>query len=69
MVGEFSSSRGAKLVMLVNLSLERTAQFTIKRTTPGPMKSISPVDGSRAAVEDNAIWLPAGQGVLLELGQ
>ena len=69
MVGEFSGAGDAKFAMVVNLSLERTARFTIRRTSPGAMKSISPVDGSKAAVEDDSIWLPAGQGVLLELGQ
>jgi hypothetical protein len=69
MVGEFSSSAGGKFAMIVSLSTERSAYFTIKHATPDPMQSISPADGSKAAVEEDTICLPAGQGVLLELGK
>ena len=69
MVGEFSSSAGGKFAMLVNLSLERTSYFTIKHATTGSMQSISPADGSAGQVEEDTICLPAGQGVLLELGK
>src|SRR5262249_12723142 len=69
MVGEFSGKDGAKFAMLVNLSQERSSYFTIKHSTSGVMQSISPADGTRAPVEEDQTPLPAGQGVLLELGQ
>ena len=71
MVGEFKHSNGDSFVMIVNLSLERSASFTL--TTRQPYKSIkivSAVDGSLSPFDQKAgLWLVAGQGVLLALGQ
>jgi frataxin-like iron-binding protein CyaY len=71
MVGEFRHVNGDAYVMIVNLSLERSAKFTL--ATHPPRKSIqiiSAVDGSLSAFDQkNGLWLTAGQGVLLALGQ
>jgi hypothetical protein len=69
MVGEFTDEAGADYVMLVNLSLERSAniQFeTVKAYTARQVVSaedgrLSPLDGQRGH------WLTAGQGMLIRL--
>lgn len=70
MVGEFSHANGEAYVMIVNLSLERSAMFTL--TTKVPCRSIqvvSAVDGARSDLDQkNGLWLTGGQGVLLSLG-
>lgn len=69
MVGEFSSNDGADYVMLVNLSLEKSAN--LKFTTQGEYAAkeiISAMDGSLQPLdEENGTWLVAGQGVLIKL--
>jgi len=69
MIGEFVGDSGQKFAMIVNLNLERSAKFTITSADPGDVRSISPVDGSATPLESNSIWLPAGQGTLLEFPQ
>ena len=70
MVAEFSSRNGVDYVMLVNLNLASSSKLTIKPHQPSAkMESISPVDASASPLaNDNAIWLTAGQGVLLRFG-
>jgi hypothetical protein len=55
--------------MVVNLSLERSAQFTLKTMSPHiSIKVVSAVDGSSSVLnEKDGLWLVAGQGVLLKL--
>jgi hypothetical protein len=71
MVGEFRHANGDNYVMLVNLSLERSAKFSL--TTKPPFETIqvvSPVDGSLSTYDQKSgLWLVAGQGVLLKLGK
>ncbi len=71
MVGEFKHANGDAYVMLVNLSLERSAKFTL--STSQPRKSIqivSAVDGALSAFDQkDGLWLTGGQGVLLALGK
>ncbi len=57
--------------MLVNLSLERSAKFTLTTRQPDDsIKIVSAVDGSLSAFDPkNGLWLVAGQGVLLALGR
>ena len=57
--------------MIVNLSTERSAEFTLKTNPPGkPIRIVSAVDGSVRPFDAKAgMWLTAGQGVLLDLGQ
>jgi hypothetical protein len=71
MVGEFRRSNGDAYVMIVNLSLERSAKFTLATRQPwNAIKIVSAVDGSLSAFDPkNGLWLVAGQGVLLALGQ
>jgi hypothetical protein len=69
MIGEFAGPQGAQYVMIVNLSLARSANFTVKAAAPvaGYMRT-SPVDGSTSPLErETSIWLAAGQGALLQL--
>ena len=69
MIGEFSGPSGENYVMVVNLSLERSAKFTIKTTASAQaMRYFSPIDGSLApAGDDGSLWLAAGQGTLIQL--
>lgn len=69
MIGEFEGEDGCDYVMVVNLSLERSANFLIKTTSEYAAKevfsatsgTISPLD------EENGHWLVAGQGALIKL--
>ena len=70
MVGEFQHADGRRCVMVVNLSLERSARFTLTTTRPGgAVRVVSPVDGSLSPLDTKTgLWLTAGQGALLVLG-
>jgi AraC-like DNA-binding protein len=70
MVGEFKHQNGRAYVMVVNLSLEKSASFTLKTKSPEePVSIVSPIDGSIIPVNHNdSLWLTAGQGILLALG-
>jgi hypothetical protein len=69
MVGEFKHANGDVYVMVVNLSLERSAEFSLKTTAPyASIMAVSAVDGSLSILsEKDRSWLGAGQGVLLKL--
>jgi hypothetical protein len=69
MVGEFRHANGDSYVMVVNLSLERSANFTLKTTsTHNSIKEVSAVDGSLSTLDEKSDhWLVAGQGALLKL--
>ncbi len=69
MVGEFKHANGDAYVMVVNLSLERSACFTLKTTQPwDSIQIVSPVVGSLSAFnQKDGLWLTAGQGSLLRL--
>jgi hypothetical protein len=71
MVGEFKHGNGDSYVMVVNLSLEKSAVFTLTTRQPhNSIKIVSAVDGSLSAFDQKAgLWLVAGQGVLLALGK
>jgi hypothetical protein len=58
-------------VMIVNLSLERSAKFTLTLQQPrADIKIVSAADGSLVSFDQKAgLWLTAGQGVLLALGK
>ncbi len=68
MVGEFSGSEGERYAMIVNLSLRDSAQFKLTlHDAKSDIRQISPADGSLMPLEPgNAVWLAAGQGVLLK---
>ncbi|MES2373345.1 MAG: hypothetical protein V4557_12245 [Bacteroidota bacterium] len=71
MVGEFVSVNGTKYVMVVNLSLEKSAKFDLK--TKINQEKIWTVDiGENGrlvpATHKNGIWLTAGQGILIKCG-
>jgi hypothetical protein len=71
MVGEFIHADGGCYAMIVNLSLERSALFTLKTTAAERSISlVSAADGTLAPFDTRAgVWLTAGQGVLLALGK
>lgn len=71
MVGEFRHADGEAYVMVVNLSLERSARFTFQAASPRKtVQVISAGDGSRSDYDlKNGLWLTAGQGALLALGR
>jgi hypothetical protein len=67
MVGEFAGARGEKFAMVVNLSLKRGAKVLVKANASS-VKWVSPVDRSLGPLaRDGSLWLPAGQGALLQL--
>jgi hypothetical protein len=55
--------------MIVNLSLQQSAKVMITlQGAAHEMKIVSPADGSRATTQpSNGLWLPAGQGALLQV--
>jgi hypothetical protein len=69
MVGEFRHANGDAFIMVVNLSLERSAKFFVKTTEHyTAIKVVSAVDGSLTTLDEKGgHWLVAGQGVLLKL--
>jgi hypothetical protein len=71
MVGEFKHANGDAYAMVVNLSLERSACFTLKPRQPcKTIQIVSPVTGGTSAYNPtDGLWLTAGQGALLRLGQ
>jgi hypothetical protein len=69
MVGEFVSRGGTNYIMVVNLSLERSARFDVQ--TKMDKEKISTVDVGEdgrlvLASHKKGIWLTAGQGVLIK---
>ncbi len=69
MVGEFRGEDGLDYVMLVNLSLEKSANITLRtRKEYAAREVISAVDGSSKPFNDtNGQWLVPGQGMLIRL--
>jgi hypothetical protein len=70
MVGEFRAPEGTDFAMVVNLSVERSAKFTLKTVRPrNRIQIVSAVDGSLSPFDQkDGLWLVAGQGALLRLG-
>jgi len=77
MIGEFVNDIGTRYVMIVNLSLERSVKFTFStKTTMEKTWVISAADGplmpimKRRDMDDhkNGLWLTAGEGVLIKVG-
>jgi len=71
MIGEFRHANGDDYIMVVNLSLERSARFTFQTTQPRKtIQIVSSVDGSLSPFDQkDGLWLTAGQGALLALGR
>lgn len=69
MVGEFTDGHGADYVMLVNLSLGRSANIKLKTVRPYKTKQVFSAEDGRLSPldEQNGHWLVAGQGVLIKL--
>jgi len=71
MVGEFVSATGTKYVMVVNLSLERSAKFDIKTKIDQEKIWTLNVGENGELVQarhKDGIWLTAGQGILIKCG-
>ena len=71
MVGEFDSGGGSDYVMVVNLSLEKSANFQLNTRKSYRRKSvISAQDGTLSQFdEENGEWLVPGGGVLIQLSE
>jgi hypothetical protein len=72
MIGEFQGTGTETFVMLVNLSLDHSAKFSIVARNPGESFSeISVIDGELRAFKgrQNEHWLAPGQGMLLKSGR
>ncbi len=69
MVGEFTDEAGTDHVMLVNLSLERSANIKFDTAKGYKVKqAFSAEDGRLSPLDErNGHWLTAGQGVLIQL--
>lgn len=69
MVGEFKSNYGTNYVMVVNLSLEKSAKFILKTISSyEKMQVVSAEDGTLRRMDNEiGLWLVAGQGVLIKL--
>ncbi len=69
MVGEFADGAGEHYVMIVNLSLERSANVRIKTIEQYSAKEVfSAEDGHRLPLDEkNGHWLLPGQGLLIHL--
>lgn len=67
MVGEFRDAQGLDYVMLVNLSLEHSANLKLETTKPYGRKEIaSAVDGRWTPLqEENGQWISPGNGLLV----
>jgi hypothetical protein len=71
MIGEFAGDHGERYAMVVNLSLTESLQFKLTpKEANASIQQVSPVDTSLSPLEPgNALWLAAGQGVLLKFSQ
>ncbi len=69
MVGEFQDGDGRDYVMLVNLSLEFSANVKIHTAVDHERKQVvSPINGGLTPLdEEHGYWLPAGHGVLIKM--
>ena len=69
MVGEFADASGSDYVMLVNLSLERSANNRIETSKPYKTKQVySAIDGRLLPLDEkNGHWVLAGHGLLVKL--
>ncbi|MGZ4962326.1 MAG: hypothetical protein ACXWKG_04780 [Limisphaerales bacterium] len=68
MVGEFKGLNGESYAMVVNLSLESTAQLKIDANAGKSFSLISAVDRSTSKYDKkNGLFLNAGQGMLLKI--
>jgi hypothetical protein len=71
MVGEFKSVNDTNYVMVVNLSLEKSARFDLTTGIPNERLSMLTLGENGEFVNvkgENGIWLTAGQGVLIKCG-
>jgi hypothetical protein len=72
MVGEFRDADGTNYLMVVNLSLGKSARFDVQTKIPSEEMYLVSVGEATHPLErishKNGVWLPAGQGVLIKCG-
>lgn len=69
MIGEFVDDKGIKYIMVVNLSLERSVKFKLQTKTPQEkMYVVSAVDAQLNEADKTGMWLTAGGGILIKVG-
>jgi hypothetical protein len=72
MAGEFKSADGTNYVMVVNLSLEKSAKFDLQtKIANEEMYIVSAAEEAHPLIRvghKSGIWLTAGQGVLIKCG-
>jgi hypothetical protein len=72
MLGEFTSVQEDDYFMLVNLSLERSASFSLVTKKPSDsLEEVSTIDGKFRPFTPgkDGFWLTAGQGLLVKVGK
>jgi ribosomal protein L7/L12 len=69
MVGEFTDENGTDFVMVVNLSLEKSANIKLDTVKPYKTRQVFSSEDGRLLLldEENGHWLLAGNGVLVRL--
>lgn len=69
MIGEFTGDNGTRYVMVVNLSLEKSAKFILKtQESLQKLQIVSAENGTLISMDNNTgLWLVAGQGMLIKL--
>lgn len=68
MVGEFISEDEVDYIMVVNLSLEKSAKFVLKIEENHKIQIVSAEDGRLLPMNnEKGVWLVAGQGILVRV--
>ena len=68
LVGEFAGEDGTPHIMLVNLSMERSAKFTVQLVENQKVDALSAADGRYYPLRpEETTWLVPGQGLLFRL--
>jgi len=67
MAGEFEGPDKEPFVLVVNKSLQQSAQLSVQFKEPGRIQFVSPYTGRMQDLRGEHDWLAPGQGVLLGL--
>jgi hypothetical protein len=70
MVGEFAGEGDEAWVMVVNLSLRESAEVKVAwvgKVDGSKVRMVSAVNGALVEIKENAVWLAAGQGMLVKV--
>jgi len=69
LVGEFVGPEGQPYVLVVNKDLHGSTVFSLEPKVAGAISVISAYTGMPTGFAGEQVWLAAGQGMLLRLGQ